>query len=448
MTSRDTIMALASGAGRAGVAVLRASGPAARELCEVLTSEPAPADRKASLRSIGRPGAGGERIDQALVIFMPGPGSFTGEDVLELHIHGGRAVIDAVLAAAMDTGLCRPAEAGEFTRRAFEAGKLDLVQAEALADLIDAESEGQRRQAAAVLGGGSSRVFEAWRRDLLAALAALDASIDFPDEEGVPETVAERALEPARRLVSALTAALQTAARGRAVREGFRVAILGPPNAGKSSLLNRIARREAAIVSPVAGTTRDVVEVRLVMAGFPVWVADTAGLREASDAIEAEGVRRALERAEDADLRVWVLDASSPDPLAALPGPPVLRSADLVVLNKIDLGAGDALDDAVFGVSALSGTGVRRLEDAIERRVEDALAYAEPALITRERHAALVEAALQRIEAALHLASDGAGAELVAEELRLAARTLGRITGDVSTEDLLDAIFAEFCIGK
>jgi tRNA modification GTPase len=300
----DTIIALASGSGRAGVAVVRVSGPAAAGVLRHFSKRPAPDPRVAAIREL-HDGTG--FLDEALVLWMPGPNSYTGEDVVEFHVHGGPAIIEAVLASATKSRLCRTADPGEFTRRAFDAGRLDLTQAEAIADLIDAETEGQRRQAGRLYQGEAARTFEGWRGLLMSAMAALEASIDFPDEADIPGEINLTALEPIEALAADLEAALGDAGRLRSVREGFRVAILGPPNAGKSSLMNRLARREAAIVSPVAGTTRDVVEVRLVLAGYPVWVADTAGLREASDAIEAEGVKRALARAEEADLRIGCL---------------------------------------------------------------------------------------------------------------------------------------------
>jgi tRNA modification GTPase len=405
-----------------------------------------PTPRRAAIRSLhDRDGA---FLDEALVLWMPGPNSYTGEDTVEFHVHGGAAVIAAVLDAALQTGLCRVAEPGEFTRRAFDAGQMDLTQAEAVGDLIDAETEGQRRQAGRLYQGEAARTFEGWRGLLMSAMAALEASIDFPDEADIPGEVDLSALVPITDLASELAAALGDAGRLNAVREGFRIAILGPPNAGKSSLMNRIARRDAAIVSPIAGTTRDVVEVRLVLAGFPVWVADTAGLREASDAIEAEGVRRALARAEEADLRIWVSDASadvSRETLAAH------RPGDIEVMNKADLvGTAPARAGAedVFVVSAKTGAGFEALERRLVQLVNERLAGDEVPLVTRARHRELVEEALGGVERALAGARSGIGAELVSEDLRLAARALGRITGTIDVEDLLERIFSQFCVGK
>jgi tRNA modification GTPase len=448
----DTIIALASGSGRAGVAVVRVSGPGALGVLAHFSADLAPPARRAAVRIL-RDAEGGF-IDEAIVLWMPGPNSFTGEDVVEFHLHGGPAIVEAVLTSATKSRLCRIAEPGEFTRRAFDAGRLDLTQAEAIADLIDAETDGQRRQAARLYQGEAAQVFETWRGLLVSAMAALEASIDFPDEADIPGEVDLSALEPIETLAADLESALGDAGRLRSVREGFRIAILGPPNAGKSSLMNRLARREAAIVSPVAGTTRDVVEVRLNLAGYPVWVADTAGLREASDAIEAEGVRRALARAEEADLRVWVFDSSqsgTENVSRETSAGAATREGDLTVLNKADLvgsGSGKTGSPDEFVVSAKTGAGFDRLERRLAEIVRERLDADEAPLVTRARHRELVEEALRAVERALEGARIGIGAELVSEDLRLAARALGRITGSIDAEDLLDRIFSQFCVGK
>ncbi len=451
----DTIIALASGSGRAGVAVIRASGAHVLAILEGISGSAAPKPRMAAIRTLRDADRG--FLDEAIVVWMPGPNSYTGEDVVEFHVHGGPAIVEAVLASATKSGLCRIAEPGEFTRRAFDAGRLDLTQAEAIADLIDAETEGQRRQAGRLYQGEAARTFEGWRDLLMTAMAALEASIDFPEEADIPGEINLAALEPIEALAADLGAALGDAGRLRSVREGFRVAILGPPNAGKSSLMNRLARREAAIVSPLAGTTRDVVEVRLVLAGYPVWVADTAGLREASDAIEAEGVRRALTRAGEADLRIWVSDASERDVSreTSLDAGRLhyvgVRPGDLHVLNKADLIASApavAGSEDVFVVSAQTGAGLDGLERRLTQIVRERLDADEAPLVTRARHRELVEEALAAVERGLEGARIDRGAELVSEDLRLAARALGRITGSIDAEDLLDRIFSQFCIGK
>lgn len=453
----DTIIALASGAGRAGVAVIRVSGPGALGVLSAISpGHTAPKPRMASVRPLKD--ADGGLIDEALVLFMPGPASYTGEDVVELQVHGGRAVVEAVLEAALRTRMCRTSLPGEFTRRAFDNGRLDLTQAEAIADLIDAETEGQRRQAARLYSGEAAAAFERWRGQLVSAMAALEAGIDFPDEADVPLDVQSDALEPIELLAADLEAALGDAGRLQAVREGFRIAILGSPNAGKSSLMNRLARREAAIVSPIPGTTRDVVEVRLVLAGYPVWVADTAGLRETADVVEAEGVRRALARAEEADLRIWVVDAADVSretrdfgAAADRKHEKSLQEGDLIAFNKADLVEPGALDPRgpdEFVVSMTTGAGVEALERRLVDVVRNRLDADEAPLVTRARHRELVEEALGHVERALEGTRIGIGAEMVSEDLRLAARALGRVTGTVDVEDLLDRIFSDFCIGK
>jgi tRNA modification GTPase len=438
----ETIYALASAPGRAGVAVYRLSGPDAGRALAALTGKPLPPPRIATLAWLHS--ADGQPIDDGLVLWFPAPRSFTGEDVAELHLHGGRAVAQAVAEALMGLGL-RPAEPGEFSRRAFLAGKLDLTRAEAIADLVDAETAAQRRQALRQLDGGLARLVDDWRARLVHAMAHLEAAIDFSDE-GIPDEVAEDVAAEVSTLAAELDSHLADGRRGERLRDGLAIAILGAPNAGKSSLLNRIAGREAAIVSAHAGTTRDVIEVHLDLGGWPVMVADTAGLRDAAEEIEAEGVRRALVRAETADLRVAVFDASLLPALDAATLS-VVDADTIVVVNKADLGQG--VPDAIAGrpviaVSAKSGAGVEALLAAVEAEVAARLDGAGSAALTRARHRTAVAetvVALRRFDA-------GAGLELAAEDLRLAARALGRITGRVDVEDLLDVVFRDFCIGK
>ncbi|MET0182938.1 MAG: tRNA uridine-5-carboxymethylaminomethyl(34) synthesis GTPase MnmE [Caulobacterales bacterium] len=436
--SSDTIAALASGAGRAGVAVIRISGPGAGPALFALTQQAAPEPRKAALRAFLDPRKGAA-IDEGLALWFPGPGSFTGEDVVELHAHGGPAVVAALLEALLALEGMRIAEPGEFTRRAFAHGKLDLTQAEGLADLIDADTDGQRAQALRQMQGALGALYESWRARLIEAMALLEAAIDFPDED-LPEDLAARVAPKIAILRGEMADHLSDAQRGERVRDGYRIAILGAPNAGKSSLLNALARREAAIVSDIPGTTRDVVEVRLVMAGFPVWIADTAGLREAADVIEAEGVRRALARAEEADLRIGLVEAGQTVPPELQKA---LRSDDVVVASKSDLAAAGA---GLIAVSVKTGTGLAELEAALSERVAAALGVQEAPALTRARHRFLLgqaAAALERAEAALF-----GGTELAAEELRTAAFAVGKLTGRIDVEDLLDDIFSKFCIGK
>ena len=436
----DTIVALASGAGRAGVAVIRLSGPAAGRTLQVLTARDLPKPRCATREAFCDPRTG-LSLDDGLALWFPGPASFTGEDVAELHVHGGPAVIAAVIDACLTQPSVRIAEPGEYTRRAFENGKLDLAEAEGLADLVDAETEGQRRQALRQRRGALSAVYEGWRGRLIEAAALIEAEIDFPDED-LPGELSRRAGPLLQTLAADMGRHLDDAHRGERIRDGYRIAIIGPPNAGKSSLLNALAEREAAIVSDIPGTTRDVVEVRLVLAGFPVWVADTAGLREAADAIEAEGVRRALARAEEADLRIAVVEVGQDVP-PELQG--AIRGGDLLVRSKADQieahMSGDMLE-----VSAVTGIGLAQLKSQLEARVAEALGREEAPVLTRARHRRLVEearAALLRAMPALDT-----GAELAAEEVRVAADQIGRLTGRIDVEDLLEEIFSSFCIGK
>ena len=432
----DTIFAPATAAGRAAVAVVRLSGPATRAAVRALVGR-IPAARRAAVRTL-RAGDGAE-LDQALVLWFPGPASYTGEDAAEFHVHGGQAVVAALTGALSALGL-RLAEPGEFTRRAFENGKLDLAQAEAVADLVDAETEAQRRQALEQLGGRLSGVQARWREALTGALAMFEAAVDFPDEE-VPADVASRARPILEALVAELDAAAADAVRGERVREGYRIALLGAPNAGKSTLLNALAKRDAAIVTATPGTTRDIIEVPLVLGGYKVILADTAGLRATNDEIEAEGVRRAEGWAAAADLRIWLVDGQGdPDP----PVPDAIRIGDLVLTTKRDLGEGhEGLPGEPF--TAKSPNDVAWLERTLTDSVVEALGGAEPPAATRLRHRDLLAEASLRLR---HALTQDQALELAAEDVRLAARALDRITGRIDPEQVLSRIFSTFCIGK
>jgi tRNA modification GTPase len=432
----DTIFAPATAAGRAAVAVVRLSGPGTAGAVRALAGR-LPAARRASLRRLTD--AAGGAIDEALVLWFPAPGSYTGEDSAEFHVHGGPAVVGALVEALSALGL-RLAEPGEFTRRAFEHGKLDLAQAEGVADLVDAETEGQRRQALAQLGGRLSAVQARWRDGLIRASAMLEAAVDFPDEE-LPADVAGRARPILEILADELEAAAADVERGEQVREGFRIALLGAPNAGKSTLLNVLAKREAAIVSAIPGTTRDIIEVPMVLGGYKVIVADTAGLRRTEDEIEAEGVRRAEAWAETAGLRVWLVDGyGEPDPEV----PASIKRGDIVLLTKRDLGEGlEGLPGEPF--TAKSPNDVAWLERSLTQTVVEALAGGEPPAATRLRHRELLTEAAQRLR---HALAQDVALELAAEDVRLAARALDRITGRIDPEEVLGRIFSTFCIGK
>lgn len=431
----DTIYAAATAPGRAAVAVVRISGAQAGPVLARLAGR-LPRPRIASLRRLK--GAEGTLLDEALVLWLPGPASYTGEDSAELHLHGGPAVVEGVLEALAGLGL-RLAEAGEFTRRAFEHGKLDLAQAEGVGDLIEAETEAQRRQALDQLGGRLSGAQARWREALVEVLAVLEAAVDFPDEE-VPADVAARAAPVLLGLIAELKAATEAAARGARVREGYRIALMGRPNAGKSTLLNALARREAAIVTATAGTTRDIIEVPMVLAGYKVILADTAGLRDTEDEIEAEGVRRARAWGAGADLRLWLLDGREDDsdqpPAGAGPD-------DLILATKRDLGEPATRIGTPFTVR--SPNDLAWLEAALAERVAADLGGAEPPAATRLRHRELLAEATARLERAL---AETDQPELAAEDVRLAARALDRVTGRIGAEDVLDRVFSSFCIGK
>lgn len=446
----DTIFALASAPGRAGVAVIRVSGPAAGDVLRQVCGLCALPEPRRTIRCRMVDPADGAALDDGLAIWFAQPASFTGEDVAELHIHGGRATVEAVSGALAGMVGLRLAEPGEFSKRAFLAGKIDLTEAEAIADLVDAGTDAQRRQALAQLGGGLADRLEGWRAELIDILAHTEAWIDFPDED-LPDDVERAARARISALEDQIRAFLDDNRRGERLRDGLQIAILGAPNAGKSSLLNAIAAREAAIVSATEGTTRDVIEVHLDLGGWPVTLADTAGLREAADDIEREGVRRALDRAGAADLRLVVFDASRAPDAASL-SQLVEGDAEsvLVIANKADLVDAPPPQIAgrpALGVSAKTGDGLPQLLRRLEQLAADALAGTggEALPLTRLRH----RTALTDSADALHRAAAGQGdSELVAEDLRIAARALGRVTGRVDVEDLLDVIFNDFCIGK
>jgi tRNA modification GTPase len=455
MPDRSTIFALSSGRPPAAIAVVRVSGPSAGVALEKLIGR-LPEPRKAALARVRDP-ASGEVIDEALALWFPAPRSETGEDVAELQLHGGQAVIVGVLDALATIEGCRPAEAGEFTRRAFENGRLDLTAVEGLADLIAAETQAQRRLAFRQLKGLIGDRAEAWRRRLIEALALVEARIDFSDEADVPEDLLGPALYAAQQLRDEIAGVLADGRRGERLRDGLVVAIAGPPNAGKSTLLNRLARREAAIVSPYAGTTRDVIEVHLDLEGYPVTLLDTAGIRDSDELVEQEGVRRARERAAAADLVLWVTDGSAGG-LAIDEHPKNLGNAvTWLVRNKVDradassrVGAGTHANSEygfTLSISALTGIGMEALTGALSAFANTYFASTESALITRARHRWALEETVAALDRAV--ARDRANdEELIAEELRSAATTLGRLTGRVDVEDILDVIFRDFCIGK
>ncbi len=440
MILNDTICALASGPPPAAIAIIRISGPAVKSIGQRILENGLPNPRSSRLRVIKD--LSGAIIDEGLALFMPGPDTYTGEDSLELNLHGGQAVIEHALETLTAIDGVRLAEPGEFTRRAFENGKLDLTQAEGVADLIDAETVAQKSQALRQLGGALSETYSDWQKQLTEILALLEVSIDFPDEGDAPQTVDAPVIKKLETLRTQMADALGDGGIGERIRDGFRVAIIGPPNAGKSTLLNRLSKRDAAIVTDIPGTTRDIIEVRVILGGVVVWFVDTAGIRDTEDVVEAEGVRRARAAAGSADLRIYLVDGSSGQSF-----PDKFAEHDLVVVNKIDVdgvsqGGGD------LAISAVTGAGVADLEQVIMTWLLAAVSNTEAPVITRARHRSKLQSGLAHLESARELIHSGVGAELAAEEVRLASRALASLIGEVGVEDVLGSVFSSFCIGK
>lgn len=444
----DTIYAFATGAGRAGIGVVRVSGARALESLALFTdTRTRPTPRHAALLKLNNPKTD-QVIDEAIVIYFQPPRSYTGEDVIEYHIHGGKAVRESLLEALSQCDGHRMAEAGEFTRRAFENGRMDLTQAEAVADLIHAETEAQKQLALSQMGGVLTNLYQGWAEQLTQALAYAEAQIDF-SEEDLPEDEIKRFTTPVLSSVSReIEMHLNDGNRGERLRDGIKVAVIGAPNAGKSSLVNALAQRDVAIVSDMAGTTRDVLEVHLDLGGFPVILYDTAGLRpealspdNAQDRIEAEGIRRAMAIANDADFKLLLFDATEDKPDAATLN--LQDDKSILVANKTDQNA--RKPDGMLAVSAQTGAGLTDLIALMTARVKDAFENnANVPSLTRSRH----REALNQAVGAIHQALNGHSPDLIAEDIRIAVRALGRITGRIDVEDLLDIIFRDFCIGK
>lgn len=447
MTADDTIYALSSGAGRAAVAVVRVSGRDAgtvlRSLAGVL-----PPPRQLSLRKIADPAAD-VVLDEALVVWLPGPDTATGEDVAELHLHGSQAVLAAVFAALSSFAHVRPAEPGEFTRRAFLNGKLDLVQVEGLGDLLDARTQAQREQAYRQMSGSVSSIFEDWRNQLLRIRADIEAAVDFGDEPGVAEEAAGRIDLRIEALTAELIQHQAASATAEVIRQGIRIVLAGRPNTGKSSLLNALARRDAAIVSSIPGTTRDSIEVSLDLQGFPVTLTDTAGLRSVgADPIEDEGIRRSRKHVEAADIVLWV---ASPDILGSETVEPGIVP-DLMIINKADLYGSDCQDSSApsalltVRTSAVSNTGVAELLEKLMQIVLGRFGLTEPALLVTERQRTVTNRSIELLTQARNLPPTAL--ELRAEVIRHAADQIGRLTGRTDVEEWLGEIFSRFCIGK
>jgi tRNA modification GTPase len=433
----DTIFALASGAGRAAIAVLRLSGPGCSEALKTIAPGPEFPDRRATLRTLRHPQSR-EPLDRALITRFQAPRSFTGEEMAEISVTGGRAVASAcVKALGLIPGL-RLAEPGEFAWRAFMNGKIDLSEVEGLADLVEAETEAQRRQAQRIAGGALSRECAAIRTGLLEAMAAVETQIDFTDVEDASDFTLESVRNAARGAIERIDRALATADAAARVREGFTIVIAGPPNVGKSTLMNALAGRDVAIISPIPGTTRDLIEVFLDLRGYPVILVDTAGIRESEDPIEQEGVARARRRAESADLMLWLSDGGEDQ------APPGLGTPTLAVRTKIDLKGAETPSD--LAISAKTGAGFDRMLDVIAELAEERMSSAEPALLTLERHRRGFQDARQAL--VLALAPEASEPELIAEDLRRAASAMDRIVGRIGVEEVLGEIFARLCVGK
>lgn len=453
MTQLDTIFALSSGQGTAGVAVVRLSGPAVIIALSALTGGKVPAARRATVRVLVDPQSSA-RLDQALVITFPGPASFTGEDVVELHLHGGRAVVEGALSALGNIEGLRPAEAGEFSRRAFDNGKLDLTEAEGLNDLIHAQTAAQREQALRQMDGELRTLYDGWRAQLLSHLSHLEADIDFPDED-LPEGVSGAVLPNILSVQSEILQHIDEGRRGRLLRDGFRIVILGEPNTGKSTLLNALARADVAIVSEEAGTTRDTIEVQLDLGGFPVRLIDTAGVRNSDGIIEQEGIRRALSKAQDADLRLILIRADD-WPVVPQSMQQWIDNDAVVVATQSDRAPKgqmfhvehlkDAEAQGLVALSAKTGEGMKALMSLLEKIVTDRMSPREAPALTRIRHQQALEAAVDHLRRFEQNA--GQDAVLAAEDVRMAVRSIGSITGRVGVEDMLDIVFSDFCIGK
>jgi tRNA modification GTPase len=440
-SARTTIFALSSARGRAAIAVIRVSGPHAAHALKSLTGR-VPASRMATLSILRHPSTGAI-LDQALIIFFKGPASETGEDIAELQVHGGRAVVRSVLEALADITGCRPAEPGEFAHRAFLNGKIDLTAAEGIIDLIDADTEAQRRQAVALAAGEHASLYDGWRIRLIECQALIESAIDFSDEDDVSDAAATMATERSKVLASDISTHLSKAPRGEIIRDGYRIVIAGPPNAGKSTLLNALARRDAAIVSDEAGTTRDAIETHLNLAGLSIICTDTAGIRQTEAKLEVEGIRRTYDRAKSANLIIWLTDIAEPldAPADLAPnGTPMLTIA-----NKADRHS-PGKGDADLTISAATGDGLEALTNHIIAQAQEHIGDDTDLVPTSARQTFHLREAEKHLDD--YLRGTNGDIELRAEDLRLAADSLGRITGRIDTEDVLDQIFSRFCIGK
>jgi tRNA modification GTPase len=441
--AEDTIFSLSSAPGQAGVSVYRISGPASAETIRQLSQKKCPKARFAALRRLYN--VDSKPIDEALVLWFPGPASFTGEDSAEFHTHGSPAVTQALSHTLLSLGLLQ-AEPGEFTRRAVQNGKLDLTEAEGLADLIDAQTEGQRVQALRQMGGGLKELYENWRETILDALAQIEGEIDFPDEADIPDNLSHGAYTPLTEVMQDMQKARGDMGRGAAIRSGLDIAIIGAPNVGKSTLINALTRREIAITSPEAGTTRDIVEAQMVISGLPVTLSDTAGLRVTENKIEAEGVRRAKKRAQDSEITIYVIRSGVSDYDGEIAKS--LSVHDIIYVNaeNADFELDKETVTAVIIDDLLSGEGEKRLYEQLEKTISENFSVGQDVGLTRERHADCVRRAESAIERARsHLAFSP---ELAGDDLRTALRAIAELAGEADIEAVFDRIFSRFCVGK
>ena len=441
-----TIYALASGSGISGIAVIRVSGKNTAKVIKKLTNSKLPTPRVATLKKFSKNGQK-NLIDEGVIIWFPGPNSYTGEDLAEFHIHGGHAVINAMHLAISQVNGCRLAEPGEFTKRAFQNGRINLLKAESIADLISSETEIQRKQAIKIMSGKSSDKFNSWRDKLLKILSHVEAKIDFPDED-LPKKVIKDIQQISNNVLIEIKKTLNDQKVGERIREGFKIAISGPPNSGKSSLLNYLSKRDVAIVSEIAGTTRDVIETHLNIDGFPVIISDTAGIRESKDEIENKGIKLALQRGESADLNIIVIEPKSVDFKDFLAN--LSSQKSILVINKLDLGI-DKIDDFKkynpIYISLKSEKNLDQLITAIKNKLKNQFINSDDILITRERHRQHLEQCVHHLKK-FENKKDNEDFDKAAEDIRLATRHLGMIVGKVDVEEILGSIFNDFCIGK
>ena len=442
-----TIYALSTGPGISGVAIIRVSGEETKEVITKLTNSELPVPRKATLRKVNKYDTN-ELIDECILLWFPGPRSYTGEDMAEFHVHGSPAVIEAIQSSISKIENCRLAEPGEFTKIAFQNGKINLLKAESIADLISSETEIQRKQAIKIMSGKSSEKFNSWRKALLKILSNLEAKIDFPDED-LPENILKNIKNDSEKIKNEILKILNDQKVGERIREGFKIAIVGPTNAGKSSLLNYLSRREVAIVSEIAGTTRDVIETHLNINGLPVVVSDTAGIRDSIDEIEKKGIKLALKRAEDADLRIVVIEPKSGHFTGFLKE--LISEKSIIVVNKSDLGIDDMINEFKkynpIYVSIKKEKNLEQLISTINEKLKNQFINSENILITRERHRQNLEQCVSCLESFKNK-NESEDFDKAAEDLRMATRHLGMIVGKVDVEEVLGSIFNDFCIGK